>query len=98
MMSGDFKEVKDNTEEVSDIAENGEVTKVGVSLIPPAMMQRVEPRAHDLFIVWFTYELKFKFNFKEATFSAEVLLRNDQQTFDAQQPGFSGSKWKHSSD
>ena len=51
MMSGDFKEVKDNTEEVSDVAENGEVAKVVVSLTPPAMMRRVEPRAHDLFIV-----------------------------------------------
>ena len=46
-MSGDFKEVKDNTEEVNDVAENGEVAKVGVSLTPPAMMRRVEPRAHD---------------------------------------------------
>ena len=97
-MSWDFKEVKDNTEEVSDVAENGEVAKVVVSLTPLAMMLRVDPRAHDLFIVWFTHEIKFKFNFKEATFSAEELVGNDKQTFDAQQPGFSGSKWKHSSD
>ena len=50
-MSGDFKEVKDNTVEVSDVAENGGVAKVGVSLTPQAMMRRVEPRIHDLFIV-----------------------------------------------
>ena len=62
-MSGDFKEVKDNTEEVSDVSENGEVTKVGVSLTPSATMRRAEPRAHDPFIVCFAYEFKFKICF-----------------------------------
>ena len=54
--------MKGNTEEVSDVSENGEVAKVGVSLTPSAMMRRAEPRAHDPFIVCFAY--KFKFNFK----------------------------------
>ena len=54
-MSEDFKEVKDNTEEVSDVAENGEVAKVGASVTPPAMIWRAEPRAHDPLIMCFAY-------------------------------------------
>ena len=35
---------------------------MGLNLTPPSVMQRAEPRAHDLFIVCFAYE--FKLNFK----------------------------------